>query len=108
MAMMGSSTFRNLFRLLTGVVAGLAAIAPASVSAAATYTVGPITELSGSCSGQNAEIEQAADPASGYVYETWMGCRGIAFARSTDGGRTFQEPISVPGSVGSNVNSWDP
>jgi hypothetical protein len=37
-----------------------------------------------------------------------MGCRGIAFARSTDGGRTFGTPISVPGSVGSNVNAWDP
>src|SRR5260370_16710207 len=37
-----------------------------------------------------------------------MGGGGIAFARSTDRGSTFSEPISVPGSVGSNVNSWDP
>ena len=36
------------------------------------------------------------------------GCRGIAFARSTDGGRTFGTPFSVPGSSGSNVNTWDP
>src|SRR5213082_2075504 len=44
----------------------------------------------------------------GYVYEEWMGCQGIAFARSVDGGITFSDPISLPGSVGSNVNSWDP
>src|SRR2546421_4761066 len=37
-----------------------------------------------------------------------MGCKGIAFARSTDGGDTFDTPITVPGSVGSNYNSWDP
>src|SRR6266851_599404 len=74
----------------------------------ATYTVGPITDLSGSCSGQNAEVEQAADPSLGYVYDIWMGCKGIAFARSANGGRSFDTPISVPGSVGSNVNVWDP
>src|SRR5260370_19698546 len=37
-----------------------------------------------------------------------MGCKGIAFARSADGGRSFGTPISVPGSVGSNLNAWDP
>jgi len=73
-----------------------------------TYTIGPVNDISASCSGQNAEVEQAADATRGYVYETWMGCNGIAFARSTDGGLTFQTPISVPGSVGSNLNSWDP
>ena len=73
-----------------------------------TYSVGPITNVSASCSGQNAEVEQAVDARLGYVYEIWMGCRGIAFARSTDGGRRFGTPISVPGSVGSNVNAWDP
>ena len=76
--------------------------------AGATYSVGPITDVSASCSGQNAEVEEATDPSLGYVYETWMGCRGIAFARSTDGGATFGTPTSVPGSVGSNVNAWDP
>jgi hypothetical protein len=76
--------------------------------AGATYSVGPITDVSASCSGQNAEVEEATDPSLGYVYETWMGCRGIAFSRSTDGGATFGTPISVPGSVGSNVNAWDP
>jgi hypothetical protein len=37
-----------------------------------------------------------------------MGCGGIAFARSTDGGAHFGAPISVPGSGGSTTNSWDP
>src|SRR5207245_7535189 len=80
----------------------------AALAAGPTYIVGPISNLSGSCSGQNAEVEQTVDPMLGYVYEEWMGCQGIAFARSTDRGRTFGEPVSVPGSVGSNVNSWDP
>jgi hypothetical protein len=83
-----------------------AAIASASGSGA-TYQVGPITRLS-TCSGQNAEVEQAVDPKLGYVYEDWMGCKGIAFARSTDGGRTWDPPVSLPDTVGSNVNTWDP
>jgi len=77
-------------------------------SAGPSYTIGPVTDISASCSSQNAEVEQAVDPKLGYVYEEWMGCRGIAFARSTDGGATFQTPISVPGSIGSNLNTWDP
>jgi hypothetical protein len=83
-------------------------LAAPALAAAATYTVGPISDLSSSCSGQNAEVEQAVDPKLGYVYEEWMGCSGIAFARSADAGQSWSEPISVPGSVGSNVNSWDP
>jgi hypothetical protein len=95
--------------VLAGMAVPLALSPPAlaSLASAAAYSVGPVTDVS-TCAGQNAEVEQAADPALGYVYETWMGCKGIAFARSTDGGRTFGTPISVPGSVGSNVNSWDP
>src|SRR5258708_28412547 len=37
-----------------------------------------------------------------------MGGTGIACARSPGRGLTFGEPISVPGSVGSKVNAWDP
>ena len=92
---------------LAGLVAALAGPTNA-LAVSATYTVGTINNLSASCSGQNAEVEQAVDSRLGYVYEEWMGCQGIAFARSTDRGRTFGEPVSVPGSVGSNVNSWDP
>jgi hypothetical protein len=95
-----------------GVVAAAALLATLTTSgvasAAPTYTIGPNINISASCSGQNAEVVQAVDRALGYVYESWMGCRGIAFARSTDGGRTFSTPLSVPGSVGSNVNAWDP
>jgi hypothetical protein len=54
----------------------------------------------------NTEVQQATDSAAGYVYETWIGCNGIGFARSTDGGQSFQSPYELPGSGGSN--SWDP
>jgi hypothetical protein len=95
-----------------GVVAAAALIGAITTSgvasAAPTYTVGTNINISASCSGQNAEVLQAVDRTLGYVYETWMGCNGIALARSTDGGRTFRTPISVPGSIGSNVNTWDP
>ena len=79
-----------------------------ALAAGVTYTVGPIRDVSASCSGQNAEVEQAVDVRLGYVYESWMGCKGIAFAWSANGGRSFSTPISVPGSVGSNFNVWDP
>jgi len=84
-----------------------AGAAPAAAGQAAAYRVGPITGVS-TCGGQNAEVEQAADPKLGYVYEEWMGCKGIAVARSADGGRTWGAPVSLPGTVGSNVNTWDP
>jgi hypothetical protein len=80
--------------------------APTAVPAGA-YQVGPITDVS-TCGGQNAEVEQAVDAKLGYIYEEWMGCKGIAVARSADGGRTWNAPVSVPGTVGSNVNTWDP
>src|SRR5881227_3409105 len=95
--------------LVAAAVVVLTSTAGAAYAApGATYGISPVSDISGSCSGQNAEVEQAADTRLGYVYETWMGCRGIAFARSTDGGASFSTPISVPGSVGSNVNAWDP
>jgi BNR/Asp-box repeat protein len=84
-----------------------AAGAAATAGPAVSYRTGPITDVS-SCGGQNAEVEQAVDPRLGYVYEAWMGCKGIAVARSTDGGRTWDAPVSLPGTVGSNVNTWDP
>ncbi len=85
---------------------------PAVRSASAsrvTYAESAIGMVSAPCaSGQNAEVEQAVDPALGYVYATWMGCQGIAFARSRDRGHTWDAPIHVPMSLGSNVNAWDP
>ena len=70
-----------------------------------TYAVSQIADVSRGCTGQNAEVEQAADRSGLYVYELWMGCHGIGFARSADGGRHFSSPINPPGSVAS---SWDP
>src|SRR5207248_9320278 len=95
------------FVLGLSAAAALFAATPA-FSAGPPYNMGPVIDISASCSSQNAEVEQAVDQKLGYVYEEWMGCRGIAFARSTDGGATFQTPISVPGSIGSNLNTWDP
>jgi len=43
-----------------------------------------VTQVS-HCPGQNAEVETATS-APHYVYDLWIGCGGIGFARSTDGG----------------------
>ncbi len=56
--------------------------------------------------GANAEVQQAYDPSRGYLYEAWIGCGGIGFSRSLDGGATFEPAVTVPGS--GNVSSWDP
>jgi len=83
-----------------GLTLGLAPAAHASVAP----IIGPITNLSQACSGQNAEVEQAVDPVGGEIYEAWIGCDGIGFARSTDSGRHFDAPMTVPGSA----DGWDP
>src|SRR5438132_7509481 len=98
----------KLARFVVGVSAAALFAATPAFSAGTQYNIGPVSDISASCSSQNAEVEQAVDQTLGYVYEEWMGCRGIAFARSTDGGKTFGKPISVPGAIGSNVNTWDP
>jgi hypothetical protein len=69
-----------------------------------TYRVGAITDISTRCGGQNAEVEQAVDPVHGYVYEAWIGCTGIGFARSRDGGRHFSKPVALRASR----DGWDP
>src|SRR5690349_926253 len=88
--------------------AAVASLVPPGPALAATTSVGTTTNISSGCAGQNAEVEQSADPTLGYVYAEWMGCSGIGFARSRDGGRTWDTPISLPGAAGSNINSWDP
>jgi hypothetical protein len=35
-----------------------------------------------------------------YVYELWIGCGGIGFARSANGGRSFGSPLTMPESAG--------
>jgi hypothetical protein len=87
--------------------AGVVSATATGTGPAVAYHVGPIAEVS-ACGGQNAEVEQAVDPKLGYVYEEWMGCKGIAVARSANGGRAWGTPVSLPGTVGSNVNTWDP
>jgi hypothetical protein len=101
---------RHRVRIGACLVAAAAAFAVPveALATAATPSVGPISVVSAACAGQNAEVEQAVDRSLGYVYEEWMGCSGIGFARSTDGGATFGAPISLPGAAGSNVNAWDP
>jgi hypothetical protein len=100
---------RGRFAAVAAVLAA-AIVLPGVARAGVTYSFGAPqpTDLTTKCSGQNAEVEQATDPVAGYVYEEWMGCSGIAFARSSDGGKTFSAPVNVPGSVGSDYNSWDP
>jgi len=61
-----------------------------------------IVNISGACAGQNAEVEEAT--ASPYVYQVWIGCGGIGFARSTDSGATYSSAVELPGSGG----AWDP
>ena len=84
--------------LVLAVPAGAsAAVSARPAGGPARVTVGPVLEVSRGCKGQNAEVEQAVDYP--YVYEAWIGCRGIGFARSTDGGRSFGHPLRVPGSA---------
>ncbi len=82
-------------RMWAAPVIGLLALSATPAAAAARTAAGPVrpaispvTEFSRGCAGQNAEVEQATDPARGYVYEEWMGCQNqIGFAASADGGR---------------------
>jgi hypothetical protein len=95
-------------------VALTAVLALTGVNAASkSHTTGPVIELSGACAGQNAEVEQAVDGS--YVYEIWIGCGGIGFARSANGGHSFGHPLTVPGSKGTGRYhsglpkfGWDP
>lgn len=91
-----------------GTAIALALCAGAPAGAAPRPRVGPAVNVSGACGAQNAEVESAVDPRRGYVYEEWIGCDGIGLARSSDGGRTFSKPITLPGSKGARFGSWDP
>lgn len=98
----------RLIAVAAGAVVAMAT--PLAGHATTTYTPGPISNLSAtSCSGNSSEVEQAVDPKNAnLIYEDWMGCSKIGFARSTDGGKTFEPAITVSGSIGSNLNAWDP
>ena len=108
----------NMLRTVSTALAAVAAsAAPVGMTAGSTQHVGPVTEVSRGCPGQNAETEQAIDGR--FIYVVWIGCGGIGFARSADDGRTFGKPFLVPGSAGhgfhmSGIGSglpkygWDP
>ena len=63
----------------------------------------PILNISSACSGQNSEVVNAVD-TSGDVYQAWIGCGGIGFARSTNSGTSYIAPVTISGSSG----AWDP
>lgn len=74
-----------------------------------------MVEVNGSLGFQNAEVESAFDPATGSLYVEWMAVDGIGFARSRDGGASFDTQMILPGSENyfpPNPNvyaaSWDP
>src|SRR5437588_12349566 len=48
----------------------------AALGAGPTYSVGPISDLSGSCSGQNAEVEQTVDPSHAGQGRSMVSSRG--------------------------------
>ncbi len=89
---------------MPGMRAAFTPAARAAGPATATGSVSPVTEVSQGCAGRNAEVVTATG-APRYVYDLWIGCRGIGFARSTDGGLHFGKPMMAPGSRGA---SWDP
>jgi hypothetical protein len=76
-----------------------------SASWASADRVTKPTQLSRSCPTGNAEPVQAASGL--YVYDAWIGCGSIGFARSTDGGRKFGPATTVP-SPGFADHEWDP
>ncbi len=80
--------------------------APSPANLAANSTL-PNALVDAACaSGGNAEVESAFDPSAGVLYDTWIGCGGIGFARSLDHGFSFQTAMAVLGST--NGSSWDP
>ena len=92
------------FLTCTTAVALVVLVLATGVALGAGDGVGPVREIS-RCPGQNTEVEEATDPIGTYVYEAWIGCNGIGFARSTDGGRHFGRAVRVRGS---GPGSWDP
>lgn len=76
-------------------VVGLAA--PAFAAPGSGVQLGPVNVVSTGCSRDNAEVVSAVGKPD-YVYEAWIGCGGEGFARSTDGGLHFQQPITLPDS----------
>jgi hypothetical protein len=90
------------FRLLAAGAGALFLLFGAGLAGATATTPTTKVVLASRCGGVNAEVEQAVDHR--YVYEAWIGCRGIGFARSVNGGRTFGATKHVP----DKGHLWDP
>lgn len=82
--------------------------AQAAAAPSGEHTLSQAAQVSRGCVRQNAEVEQAVDPSRQYVYEEWMGCGGIGFARSSDGGHHFDPPMVLPSSADHQGLGWDP
>ncbi len=98
-----------------GVPVALVATRGLAASYTSAPTVGPNVEVNGSLGTFNAEVESAVDPTNGYVYDEWIANDGIGFARSRNGGASFDPALLLPGSgdffpANSNAfaSSWDP
>jgi hypothetical protein len=92
------------FALLAGV--GAVLILPLATAADAAGRAKAM-QLSHCPGPPNAEVVQAVDGR--YLYEAWIGCkRGIGFARSVDGGKSFGPSRAVRGSHRKNLHTWDP
>jgi hypothetical protein len=95
--------------IATGLATVATGIAPAAAAAGRPQPrpaphISRIQDISSGLPAQNAEVEEAADPRTGFVYAEWIATNGIGFARSTDGGYHFGRAQLLPRSAG----AWDP
>lgn len=60
----------------------------------------PVATISQPCRGQNTAPQEAAGSDGRHVYAVWIGCGGIGFDRSPDGGLHFRKAVRVPSSSG--------
>jgi hypothetical protein len=93
-------------------IASIVPILGATAGAARPGSANPVVRVS-TCPGHNAEDEEAV--SGPYAFVEWIGCGGIGFARSTDGGRTYRRAIELPhsqgqqcGPHGCRIHAWDP
>src|SRR5215469_6854079 len=89
---------------LAGFIAGITPAVGSAASRPPRPQISRISDISSTLPKQNAEVEEAVDPKTGFVYAEWIGTNGIGFARSTDGGYRFGKPVLLPRSSG----GWDP
>ena len=93
-----------------GTTGGSSPAGPVSALGALASPSNVLVDAPCQLNGSNAEVQQTYDSARGILYELWIGCGGIGFSRSLDGGRSFQPAFVVPGSVPEGIpgESWDP